>query len=99
MPVITLFTIQEQAIAFAARIHVTAAPEDRKAIAKYGGCLIMEAHIGAVTLANFAAAMHNCWTPEYEEFSSYLFENEIALLNDNIARVVARLEAPFGGMR
>lgn len=99
MPNITLFTINDNALAFAARIYVTAAPEDRKAIAAYGGCLILGARPGAVTLANYAAAMHNVWTLEYEQFTEYLLENEIMLLNDSIARTVAMLSNPRLGLR
>lgn len=99
MTIITVQTILNKAIDFAARIHATASPEDRKAIAAYGTCRSLDATPGAMTLIRFANAMHNCWTPEYDEFLTYLLPNEILILNDNIAQIVAHLENPFGGVR
>lgn len=91
MPKITLFTIQDKSIDFAARIHATASPEDRAAIQEYGACLLVNARVGAKTLAKFSVALSNCWTPEYEEFTSYLLENELTLLENEVAKLVARL--------
>lgn len=99
MTTITIFTIADRAIEFGARIHITAAPDDRKAIAKYGECLLMGARPGAFTLTDLVQAMENVWTPEYEAFTEYLLENEVALLNDRIACVVAMLSNPKLGAR
>ena len=99
MPVITLFTIQERAIDFAARIHCTADREDRAHIARYGGCLIMGARVSAVTLAKFSVALANCWTQEYETFTEYLTENELEMLEHSIAKIIARLNKAESGLK
>lgn len=99
MTTITIYTIADRAIEFGARIHVTATPEDREAIAKYGACILMGARPGAFTLVDVTQAMENVWTPEYEAFTEYLLENEIAILNDRIACVVAMLSNPKLGAR
>jgi hypothetical protein len=99
MTTINVQTILNKAIDFAARIHATAAPEDRKAIAAYGDCVSLDAKPGAMTLIHFVNAMHNVWTPEYDAFTTYLLPNEILILNDSIAQIVAHLENPFGGTR
>lgn len=97
--IITTSTIADRAIDFAARIHCTADLADRAAIARYGGCLIMGARIGATTLAKFSVALANCWTQEYEDFTQYLTENEVELLENSIAKIVARLNKFESGLK
>lgn len=88
---ITLYTIQDKSIDIAARIHATAAPEDRKSIAAYGAALLLGARVGSRTEFAFMKAMENCWTQDYEDFTVALLENEIKLLENEVAKLVARL--------
>lgn len=87
----TEFTILNRAIDFAARIHATAEPSTRKAIAEYGGNLILGARCGSRTEFAFMQALEDCWTQEYEDFTVALTENELAMLENHIAMLVARL--------
>lgn len=88
---ITRAAIQLKAIDFAARIYTTASKEDRDAIAAYGGCIRVGARIGNVTMSAFGRAMRNVITPEYEAYTAALLDNEIDLLENEIAVLVARL--------
>lgn len=90
---ITIDAIQLKAIGFAAYIYAHAAKEDRDAIAAYGGCIRIGARIGSRTQFAFMKAMENVWTAEYGAFSDQLLENEIILLENEIAVLVARLNA------
>ena len=94
----TEFTILNRAIDFAARIHATADLEDRTAIVKYGACLILNARPGSRTEYAFMQAMEDCWTQEFEDFTVALTENELALLENHIAMLVARLSKHEAGV-
>ena len=91
---ITETAIRTRAIDFAARIYATAQKEDRDAIAAFGGCLRVGARIGSRTSAAFLKSMENVWTAEYEQFTEHLTENELTLLENEIAVLVARLNVP-----
>lgn len=91
---ITETAIRLKAIDFAARIYATAQREDRDAIANFGGCIRVGARIGTRTQAAFLRAMENVWTPEYSAFTDQLLENELTLLENEIAVLVARLNVP-----
>ena len=91
MTAITEYAILNRAIDFAARIYATAEREDRLAIAAYGGCLLIGARVGSRTEYAFIQALENCWTQEYEDFTVALTENELALLENHVAMLVARL--------
>jgi hypothetical protein len=85
------------AIDFAARIHCAATQADKDAIALYGGSLRLGFHIGSATLAKFTAAMKRVETVEYRAYIAGWPEDEIEALENEIAKLVARLNAPKPG--
>lgn len=91
---ISLCTIQDKSIDFAARIFTTATPADMEAIAAYGAALLIGARIGSRTTFAFVQAIESVTTPEYTTFTETLLENEVELLENEIAKLVARLAAP-----
>lgn len=81
------------AIDFAARIHCTASQADKDAIALYGGNLRLGFHIGSATIAKFAVAMKHVETAEYRAYIADMSDAEIENLENEIAKLVARLSA------
>lgn len=86
------------AIDFAARIACSAASADRDAIALYGGNLRLGFHNGTETLRKFTVAMKHVETAEYRAYITGWGEDDIDALQDEIAKLVARLTAPKRGI-
>ena len=62
-------------------------------------CLIIGARPGSRTEFAFMQALEDCWTLEYERFTESLTENELALLENQIAMLVARLSKREGVLK